>query len=105
MEPVLVFYIGYIVFELPSNIILKKLGPATWLSFLTVSWGAIVIGMGYVPTWQAFAVLRVMLGVLEAVSGRSSRLMKETNLATQGLYPGCIYLIASWYKRYEVQKR
>ncbi|KAK5063037.1 hypothetical protein LTR84_005113 [Exophiala bonariae] len=85
---ILVFYIGYIVFELPSNIILKKLGPATWLSFLTIAWGAIVIGMGYVPTWKAFAMLRVMLGILEA-----------------GLYPGCIYLIASWYKRYEVQKR
>jgi hypothetical protein len=68
----LVFYIGYIVFELPSNIILKKIGPASWLSFLGVAWGVIVIGMGYVKTWQAFAILRSFLGVLEAVSSVTS---------------------------------
>ncbi|KAK5452845.1 hypothetical protein LTS15_006993 [Exophiala xenobiotica] len=85
---ILVFYVGYIIFELPSNIILKKVGPAKWLSLLALAWGLIVIGMGYVKTWEAFAVLRAFLGVLEA-----------------GLYPGCIYLISSWYKRYEVQKR
>jgi hypothetical protein len=65
---VLVFYVGYIIFELPSNIILKTVGPAKWLSLLALAWGVIVIGMGYVKTWEAFAVLRAFLGVLEAVS-------------------------------------
>lgn len=85
---VLIFYVGYILMELPSNILLRKFGAATWLSFLGVAWGLVVLGFGFSKNWQTVAVLRVMLGVLEA-----------------GLFPGIIYLIGSWYSRYEVQKR
>ncbi|CAK4033631.1 related to tartrate transporter [Lecanosticta acicola] len=58
----LVFFVGYVIFEIPSNILIRKIGPAIWLGAIGVAWGA-------------------------------------------GYYPGCVYLIASWYKRYEVQKR
>jgi MFS family permease len=43
---------------------------------------------GFVKTWQVMAVLRVLLGALEA-----------------GFYPGCVYLLSTWYPRYELQKR
>ncbi|KIW58013.1 hypothetical protein PV05_02565 [Exophiala xenobiotica] len=85
---ILVFYVGYVIFELPSNIVLKKLGAANWLSFLGVAWGLISLGIGFSKNWGTVAVLRVLLGILEA-----------------GLFPGCIYLISAWYRRYEVQKR
>jgi hypothetical protein len=46
---------------------LKKLGPATWLSFLTLSWGLVTLGIGFSKNWQTLAVCRVFLGVFEAV--------------------------------------
>ncbi|KAM0706407.1 hypothetical protein Q7P35_005733 [Cladosporium inversicolor] len=84
----LIFFIGYILFELPSNMLIRKIGPAIWLSCIAFAWGALSLGIGFVNTWEALAIMRAFLGVLEA-----------------GYYPGCIYLIASWYKRYELQKR
>ncbi|KEF55598.1 uncharacterized protein A1O9_08348 [Exophiala aquamarina CBS 119918] len=85
---ILIFYVGYIAMELPSNMLLRKFGAATWLSFLGVAWGLVVLGFGFSKNWQTVAVLRVMLGILEA-----------------GLFPGVIYLVGSWYTRYEIQKR
>lgn len=67
---------------------LRKFGAAAWLSFLGISWGLVVLGFGFSKNWQTVAVLRVMLGLLEA-----------------GLFPACIYLLGSWYQKYEVQKR
>lgn len=48
----------------------------------------ILQSFGFVKTWEVMAVLRVILGILEA-----------------GFYPGCIYLLSTWYPRYELQKR
>lgn len=84
----LVFFIGYIVFEIPSNIVIRKVGAANWITFITFAWGAVSIGIGFCNSWEVLAVLRTLLGALEA-----------------GFYPGCVYLIGAWYVRYEVQKR
>lgn len=70
---VLVFYIGYILFELPSNMILQKVGPANWLAGLTLCWGIVTLCVGFVRSWQALAGLRVLLGIFEAVSSLHSR--------------------------------
>lgn len=67
VDAVLVFYVGYIVFEIPSNMVLKKLGPATWLSFLTLAWGLVTLGIGFSKKWQTVAACRVVLGICEAV--------------------------------------
>lgn len=64
---VLVFYVGYIVCELPSNIVLKKIGPKIWLAFLTFAWGLACLGIGFARNWQTVAVCRVLLGIFEAV--------------------------------------
>jgi len=84
----LVFFITYVLFQPPSTVIVRKLGPRIHLSVITVAWGAIMLGMGFVRHWQDLAGLRVILGVLEA-----------------GFFPSCVYLLSTWYTRYEVGKR
>ncbi|CAI6337172.1 unnamed protein product [Periconia digitata] len=82
------FFPTYALLELPSNMVLRKLGAARWLSFIGLSWGAVMIGQGFTKHWIALAICRVLLGAFEA-----------------GFFPGCVYLITCWYKRFEVQKR
>ncbi|KAF5640427.1 tartrate transporter [Fusarium sp. NRRL 52700] len=84
----MVFFIGYIIFEIPSNAFIHKLGAANWLTFLAFAWGLVSLGIGFPNNWAGLAVLRSLLGVFKA-----------------GFFPGCVYLVSSWYKRYEVQKR
>ncbi|KAG7135709.1 putative transporter like protein [Verticillium longisporum] len=78
----------YILFEIPSNLILPRAGPANWLAFLGVGFGSVLLGMGFTKHWGTMALCRALLGVLEA-----------------GFLPGCTYLITCWYTRFEVGKR
>lgn len=64
---VLVFFIGYALLEIPSNIAIKHVGPAIWLAAIALSWGAVTIGMGFVKSWVPFAGCRAILGSFEAV--------------------------------------
>ncbi|KAL4744770.1 hypothetical protein BDW72DRAFT_199275 [Aspergillus terricola var. indicus] len=84
----LVFFITYTIFQIPATVIIRKVGPRIFLSAIVLFWGAVMIGFGFVPSWPAMAGLRVVLGALEA-----------------GFYPGCVYLLSTWYPRYELQKR
>ncbi|KAK5091318.1 hypothetical protein LTS08_005084 [Lithohypha guttulata] len=84
----LIFFIGYCLFELPSNYIIRKIGARWWLSFLIVMWGGCVLGMGFVHDWKILTVLRALLGVFEA-----------------GLFPGSIYIIGCWYRQFETGRR
>ncbi|ORY16613.1 major facilitator superfamily domain-containing protein [Clohesyomyces aquaticus] len=84
----LVFFTTYIVFQPPSTIIVRKLGPRIFISAITLLWGAVMIGMGFVKDWKDLAGLRVILGILEA-----------------GFFPSCVYLLSTWYTRYDVGKR
>ena len=52
--------------ELPSNIVLQKVGARYWLSGIVLAFGVITIGMAFVKTWEQLAVCRVLLGVFEA---------------------------------------
>ncbi|KAL5395127.1 hypothetical protein PMIN06_000402 [Paraphaeosphaeria minitans] len=83
-----VFFIPYIIFEVPSNIILKKVAPSTWLSSIMVLWGICTLGQGLVRNFESLVALRVLVGLFEA-----------------GLFPGCVYLISMYYKRHELQWR
>lgn len=102
----MVFFIGYIIFEIPSNAFIHRLGAANWLAFLAVAWGLVSVGIGFLHNWQGFAVLRVLLGIFEAgfFPGMSC---SKLNLLGHSFNreAGCVYLVSSWYKRYEVQKR
>lgn len=84
----MVFFISYILFEIPSNAVLHRLGAANCLAFYAFAWGCVTLGMGFLKSWEGLAVLRVLLGLFEA-----------------GFYPGCVYLVSSWYTRFSVQKR
>lgn len=84
----LVFFIGYAIFEFPSNYIIRRIGARYWLSGLVIAWGFVVMGMGFVREWQGFVVLRAFLGIFEA-----------------GLFPGAIYIIGCWYRQFETARR
>lgn len=82
------YFVPYILLQLPGNFVLRKLGVRNWLSFLVLSWGAVQLGMGFVKNWEELLATRVLLGAFEAP-----------------LYPALIWIISAWYKRYEVQTR
>ncbi|GJN74814.1 hypothetical protein PLICBS_008907 [Purpureocillium lilacinum] len=83
-----VFFITYILCEVPSNLILKRLPPSTWLSFIITGWGLTTVGQGLVRNFHGLVGLRLVLGVFEA-----------------GLFPGGTYLMSAYYARYELQWR
>ncbi|KAJ8488534.1 hypothetical protein ONZ45_g13922 [Pleurotus djamor] len=82
------YFIPYILGQLPGNLVLRRLGARNWLAFCVVSWGAVQLGMGFVPTWGYLILCRILLGLFEAP-----------------FFPSLVYIISTWYKRYEVQKR
>ncbi|KAI1413650.1 major facilitator superfamily MFS-1 [Hypoxylon sp. FL1857] len=84
----LVFFVTYIVFQTPSTPIIRRVGPRIFLSTITLCWGATMIGFGFVPTYDALLGLRLVLGIFEA-----------------GYFPGCVYLLSTWFTRYEIGKR
>ena len=75
-----IFFAGYCLFEVPSNIILEKVGARLWIARIMVSWGLISAGMMFVRTPVTFCMLRFLLGVAEA-----------------GFFPGVIYYLSLWY--------
>jgi len=56
----------YFIFELPSNLVLRRVGSAIWLSSIAFSWGVVTIGMGFIKDWRILAVCRVLLGFFES---------------------------------------
>lgn len=77
-----IFFLGYCLFEVPSNFILHRVGARRWIARIMVSWGVIAAAMMFVHTPFQFYVLRFLLGVAEA-----------------GFFPGVIYYLSSWFPR------
>ena len=84
----LVFFITYFLFEMPSTLSLRFVGPKLQLNAFVLSWGAVMLGMGFANDWRVIVVCRLLIGIFEA-----------------GFLPCCMYLLSSWYQRYEVQQR
>ncbi len=61
-----IFFIGYALFEVPSNLIMTRVGARTWLARIMVSWGLISAAMIFARSDTVFYVLRFLLGVAEA---------------------------------------
>lgn len=61
-----IFFIPYILFEVPSNLVLKKMRPSTWLSLIMILWGIATVGMGLVNNFEGLIAMRVLLGFFEA---------------------------------------
>src|ERR1700688_3288233 len=59
-----IFFLGYSVFEIPSNLLLYKVGARRWLARIMISWGLVSAGMAFVVGPNSFYGLRVLLGVM-----------------------------------------
>jgi ACS family tartrate transporter-like MFS transporter len=77
-----VFFIGYALFEVPSNLLLARVGARRWIARIMVSWGLVSVAMMFVRGPLSFYTLRFVLGVAEA-----------------GFLPGVIYYLAQWFPR------
>ena len=75
-----IFFIGYFLFEVPSNVILHRVGARVWIARIMVTWGVISAGMMFVESATSFYVMRFLLGVAEA-----------------GFFPGIILYLTYWY--------
>ncbi|KAG4272778.1 hypothetical protein FPRO04_10293 [Fusarium proliferatum] len=82
------FYIAYILVEIPSNIILKKVGPKFYIPLLVTGFGLVSLCTAFVRSFASLLVLRVLLGVFEG-----------------GTMPGIAFLLSCFYKRHELMLR
>ena len=74
------FFLGYFLFEVPSNLMLTRVGVSRWFARIMASWGLVTIALGFTPDGTVFYILRFLLGAAEA-----------------GLFPGVLYAITLWY--------
>ena len=74
------FFLGYSLFEVPSNMMAVRYGSRKWLARIMVTWGLLSAGMIFIRTPMAFYVMRFLLGAAEA-----------------GFFPGVIYYFAWWF--------
>ncbi|WP_047474076.1 MFS transporter [Delftia sp. ZNC0008] len=75
-----VFFIGYFLFEVPSNLLMHRLGARVWIARIMITWGILSAMFMYVETPTGFYILRFLLGLAEA-----------------GFYPGVILYLTYWY--------
>lgn len=71
------FFIGYVLFEVPSNYALKKMGARIWIARIMITWGAICVGTAWVQGASSLYIMRFLLGIAEA-----------------GFYPGILFYIS-----------
>ena len=79
-----IFFIGYFMFGIPSNLMVQKIGARRWISTIMVIWGIVSVGMAFVKTAMVFYIMRFILGVAEA-----------------GFFPGMILYLTYWFPQRE----
>ncbi|MDP9176134.1 MAG: MFS transporter [Gemmatimonadota bacterium] len=75
-----IFFVGYALFEVPSNMLLIRVGARRWIARIMISWGLIAAAMMFVRTPFQFYSLRLLLGIAEA-----------------GFFPGIVYYLTQWF--------
>jgi MFS transporter, ACS family, tartrate transporter len=75
-----ILFIGYTVFEVPSNLALYKIGARRWIARIMITWGAVSVATAWVYDVNSYYVARFALGVAEA-----------------GFFPGVAYYLAAWF--------
>lgn len=75
-----IFFIGYFFFEMPSNVILARVGARVWIFRIMVTWGVVSMAMALAQGERSMYVLRFLLGVAEA-----------------GFFPGIVYYLTRWF--------
>ncbi|MFF0144892.1 ACS family tartrate transporter-like MFS transporter [Amycolatopsis sulphurea] len=76
-----IFFLAYVVFEVPSNMIMKKVGARLWLGRIAISWGIVTVLTGFVASVTHLIIARILLGVAEA-----------------GLFPGLLLYLTFWFR-------
>lgn len=77
-----IFFIGYVLVEVPSNLALDRFGARRWLARIAVTWGMVATAIAFAPNATTLLILRFLLGVAEA-----------------GLYPGVILYLTRWFPK------
>ncbi|RCI16208.1 hypothetical protein L249_1870 [Ophiocordyceps polyrhachis-furcata BCC 54312] len=85
---IVTFFAAYTAFQPVGAVLTRKIGPRWFLGSITLAWGAVMIGSGFVNSWESLAGLRILVGAFEA-----------------GFFPGSVYLLSTWYTRFDMQKR
>ncbi len=81
------FFIGYFLFEIPSNLVMARVGARIWIARIMIIWGFVAAAMMFIHSTTMFYVMRFVLGVAEA-----------------GFYPGMILYLTYWYPARERAK-
>lgn len=79
-----IFFIGYFLFEVPSNMILHKVGARLWIARIMIAWGFITVFTGFAQSATHLYILRFLLGVAEA-----------------GFLPGILLYLTYWFRKKE----
>src|SRR5215469_4120444 len=79
-----IFFIGYFIFEIPSNLLLHKIGARVWIARILLTWGTVAILTGFVHNVQQLYVVRFLLGLAEA-----------------GFAPGMLLYLTYWFRERE----
>lgn len=83
-----VLFVTYILSELPSNLVIKKVGPSRWIAFIALSWGLVATFSGSVQNFAGMLVCRLLLGAFEG-----------------GLFPGIVVYLTLFYTKRELALR
>lgn len=83
-----IFFVPYVLFDIPSNVLMRRFSPRVWLSVCCIGFGLVTTLQGLTQNFSGILATRFFLGVFEC-----------------GMFPGCFYLMSMWYKRFEAQKR
>ncbi len=75
-----VFFLGYFIAEVPSNVLLHRFGARIWIARIMITWGIIAGLMGFIHSGTQFIILRFLLGIAEA-----------------GFFPGVIFYLTLWF--------
>ncbi len=79
-----IFFFGYFLFEVPSNLLLHKIGARIWIARILITWGIVAMLTGFVHNVHQLYVMRFLLGLAEA-----------------GYYPGVVLYLTYWFRRRE----
>ncbi|KAK2624928.1 hypothetical protein QTJ16_005297 [Diplocarpon rosae] len=83
-----IFFFGYLIMEVPSNMILSRARPSLFLPGIMIVWGAVSAAMASVQTYGAILAFRFVLGCIES-----------------GFFPGVLFVMSCWYTNAEIGKR
>src|ERR1700687_768341 len=94
-----IFFFGYFIFEVPSNLLLEKVGARLWIARIMISWGVISAGFAFVP---AISATLQSAGVLFFDNARTFYLMRFIfGAAEAGFFPGIILFLTYWFTAHE----